>query len=720
MPSLSRGASAIVPAILLTLVVGLGLPSPGSAAERTFTLNFKRVPISTVIDRVAKETRRPIIFDEQVRGNVSIVTRRPVTESEAWSILDASLSMLGFSLLPSTVENWRISRVADAVGESPFVTGERSETDTFVTTMFSLSAPDMRAAMNVLEPLAGARVTLVPFEPSHSVIASGPEREIGRLITIADELNRVDEYELRARVLRYRNVADVADILEARIESGGISNRVLQIWSDERTNSILYRGTDEESQHLRTFLDKLDRPVEGTGRVRILRVLNRDPDEMGELLRELARPRQTSERVELAFGAEELAGAKFTLVVDKPSRSIVVSADETTHEKVRRVLEILDVQPQLIGVDVTVSELNTPRSFNLGFGFSLPFSSGSDANDFSAIIASAPPGGLLALPNEQTTLFGRVTHDNGVPFTIPGDDGVEIPILQTGVIRGGEFTVRTEVLLQPNLIVTAGERHEIFVGSNIPVPVSSEPESRIVNGVDLSALQRTITVERTDIGIKLGIEATAGREGKIQLDLELDISNVTESAAGPVEDVGPTFTHQTLNARARLEDGETAIIAVSRQGIEARARSGVPWLSEIPFIGWFFSTDGEQDRDVRLVISARARRISSPEMLVADTIRRRLALQRRNARGKAFPTSEGPPYAVRVTTRQREDDAQAIHDGLGLEGYRTLVHKWSYQGSDYFDVYIIALDSMATAAEIANVLLQAGWQADLVVLPTKS
>jgi general secretion pathway protein D len=715
MRSHRTSTSAIGLAIVLVLVAGLGTP-PVAVAERTFTLNFKRTPIAAVIERVSKETRRTIIFDEQVRGNVSIVTKRPVTESEAWSILDASLSMLGFSLLPSTVENWRISKVAEAVGEAPFVTELGDEEMPFVTTLIPLKATDLSAAMKVLEPLSGSRVTLVPFEPTHSVIASGPEREIGRLITIADELNRVDEYELRSRVLRYRDVGDVEPLIEARIESGGISERVLQIWSDERTNSVLYRGTDDETASFVKFLDRVDQPIVGSGQIRILRVLNRDPEEMGELIRSLGQSAGPGGKPGVARGTE-LAGAEFSLVVDKASRSLVVRADEATHIAIRKVLETLDEQPQLIGVDITVSELRSPRRYNLGFGFSLPFSSG---DDFSAILVSAPPGGLRAIPDDQTTVFGRVAHDNGVPFTIDGGGGVEIPILQTGVIRGGQFSVKSEVLMKPSLIVTAGERHEIFVGNNFPVPVSDSSGSDGSDGLTTSDLQRTVNIERTDIGIKMVIEAKAGRQGKIQLDIDLDLSSLTESAAGPVEDVGPTFVHQTLNTIARVEDGETAIVAVSRQVIEGRGRSGVPWLSDIPFLGWFFSTDGENDQDVRLVISARARRISSPAELVADTIRRRLALQRRNARGEAFPSSEGPPYGVRVTTRAREDDAEAIHDSLSLKGHRSIVHKWSFDGNDYFDVYIISLPSMAAAAEIANVLANDGWEADLVVLPTRS
>ncbi len=718
----SRSLHAILPVLVLVINVGLGSPSVSSELERSFSLNFKRVPIRELIERVGNETGRTILFDEQVRGNVSIVTKRPVTESEAWSILDSSLSILGFSLLPSTVDNWRISKLADAVGEAPFVAEVGTTRASFVTTLIPLVNADLRAVMNVLEPLSGARVTLVPFEPTRSLIVSGPEREIARLTTIANELDHVDALELRVRVLRHRSVDDVESLVDARLGSAGISDRQLQVWSDQRTNSILFRGTEGEVSRLAHFLDRIDRPIEGEGRIRILRVLNRDPEEIGELIRELGQPSGAARTVAaIATPGSELAGADFDIVVDKPSRSLVVSADFATHIAIREVLEMLDVLPQLISVDITISELRTPRSFALGFGFSLPFSSGNDASDLGGLIVSSPgPGGLLAQPSGQTTLFGRISRDNGVPFTVDGGDGIEIPIFQTAVIEAGEFTARTEVLIQPSLIVTAGEHHEIFVGTNVPVPVTEGGGNAGLDGATATTVSRTVRFERTDIGIRVGIEARAGREGKIQLDLDVDISSIAPSLAGDISQVGPTFIRQQLVVTARLDDGETAIIAVHRQKNEGRIRSAVPWLSQIPFLGRFFTADAENDQDVRLVVAVRASRVSTPAELVANSIRRRLAFQRRNARGAALPSSDGPPFGVRVTTRVREDDAEAIAQGLSLRGYQTLIHRWSLEGEYFFDVYIVSLESMAEAAEIASGLLQDGWEADLVVLPTRS
>jgi type II secretory pathway component GspD/PulD (secretin) len=715
----SRFQGVIARAIVLALAAGLALPSVGLASDRRFALNYKRVPIGQLIERVGTETRRTILFDEQVRGNVSIVTKRHVTEGEAWSILDSSLSMLGFSLLPSTVGNWRISKVAEAVGEAPFVTSAGTTTESFVTALIPLVSASLQGVMNVLAPLSGARVTLVPFEPTHSLIATGPERTIARLTTIADELDRVDAFELKIRVLRYRSVAEVEPLVEARIEASGTTERALQVWSDQRTNSILYRGTEGETSRLSRFLDRVDRPIEGTGRIRILRVLNRDPEEMAELIRELSQPSgPTTAASATAARGSDLAGADFVIAVDKASRSLLVSADAVTQTAVREALELLDEQPQLIAVDITISELRTPSTYALGFGFALPFSTNND--ELAALVVSGP--GLLTGPSEQSTIFGRVAHDNGVPFTIDGGDGIEIPILQTGVIDGTQSRAYSEVLLQPSLIVTAGEQHEIFVGDNFPVPVT---ESGGVDGTGSSSslgslVSRTTLFERTDVGIQLLIDVKAGREGKIQLDLDIDISSLAPSLAGDVSQVGPTFVRQTLAVTARLDDGETAIIATSRQNLDVDLHSGVPWLADIPFLGWFFRTDGNNDQDIRLVISARASRVSSPAEMVAESIRRRLAFQRRNARGGAFPTFDGPPFAVRVTTRQLETDAKAIEEGLALRGYRTKIHSWALGEEVYFDVYVVSLETMADAAEIAGLLSLDGWETDLVVLPTRS
>ena len=141
----------------------------------------------------------------------------------------------------------------------------------------------------------------------------------------------------------------------------------------------------------------------------------------------------------------------------------------------------------------------------------------------------------------------------------------------------------------------------------------------------------------------------------------------------------------------------------------------------IIFSGWLFKARGKQVRDVRLIIAARARRIATPAEFAADTIRRRLAFERQSAREEHLPEADGSLYGVRVTTRALEQDADAIAQDLERKGHRTTIHRWqSADRRELFDVYVMGLDSMADAGELAYRLGEDGWDADLVVFAPKS
>jgi general secretion pathway protein D len=448
-------------------------------------------------------------------------------------------------------------------------------------------------------------------------------------------------------------------------------------------------------------------------------VLHRDAEEMAELIRTFS-DATISATSDAQASAGPLDGADFSIAVDGPTRSLVVRADPQTHKAIREVLEVLDAPVELVAVDITVSELRTPESYGFLFGFQIPFAKGSGTGDLLGFVQSAPAvGGAAAFP----TLTGRVQRSTDVIFQPPGAPiPIAIPIETS--IGALDFDGTNEVLIQPSLIVTAGERHEIFVGDNVGIPVSDPGTGgdglQTIGGVNVSALSQTTSFERTDIGTRLAIEVRTGAEGKIQLDLEVEISAIDLTRAGlagnPTE-VGPSYTKKNLVVTARLDDGESAVLAVSKRQTETEIDSGIPFLRDLPYLGFLFGAKGTTVEDVRLMISARARRVSNPAELVADTIRRRLTFERRRARGAGMPAISGPPFAVRVTTRQLEEDAKAIADSIALRGFETQVHSWELSGNEVFDVYVMHLSSMVDAAEVAEGLGEDGWDADLVVFP---
>ena len=767
---------ASIPALLLVAALALSplgalvVAAPARAAtpaDARLMLNQKRMEITRLIELVSKETGRTILYDEQVRGLVSLVAKRPVTPDEAWEILGSALQMLGFSLLPSTVDQWRIARVAEAVGESPFVRAARRESDLYVTALIPLEFADLQSVLGVLQPLGGTSVTLAAIEQTNSLIASGPERAIARLTAIADELDRFEERALRQRVLRYRDVVDIEAMIQAQFDSGRWSARELELWSDARTNSVIFRGTDDAIERLIGFLERIDEPSEGEGEIRVLRILNRDAADIAAILGgnsssgaggtrsgRSAGSRTAGEDARADAGdaagtggdaqsqggrrgasgagaggaidlATQLGGEDYSIAVDGPTRSLVVRASHRGHAVIRRLVEELDASPQLIAVDVTVSEVRTPTNWALALSWHLPLLPGDSLDELVGRIVSVPvPGrGLGTVPIDDGALFGRVSRDAGIDFEVPGEGGVQIPLEDTVVLDATDRKVRVDVLLQPSLLMVAGEQNEIFVGANVPIPVSSgsplDSASRTAGGLRVPSV--TVNFDREDIGIRLALEAKAGEQGPIQLEIDAEISDIGPSIAGDPSKVGPTLIKRLLSAKARLEDGETAILGVDRENREITSQGGTPWLADIPLIGWFFKARGARVSDVRLVIAARARRIQTPAQLVADTIRRRLVFERQRLRAAELPESGGAPYGVRVTTRSLEEDALAIAGDLERRGHESRVHRWeSADRRPLFDVYVMGLDSMVDAGELAHRLAEDGWDADLVVFSPRT
>lgn len=692
--------------------------SPRPARSATLVLNQKRARIDAIVRKVGEAAGRTILLPDDVRGTVSIVTKRPLEIEEAWAVLESALSLLGYSLLPSPQGLWRVARVADSVGEAPFEPQTRARGESFVTTLIPLRKADVDDVMTVLEPLSGSRVTLVPYPDTNSVIASGSEVAIARLTTIANELDQIEEDALRIRVLRHRGIENVESLVERYVETGDTTLRRVEVWSDARTNSLAVRGEPAVVAQVLDFIDDVDQPIEREGNVRVLRVLNRDPEEIAELIRSLSSTSSAASG-DVGEAAGPLDDADYTIAVDAPSRSLVVRARPETQAAIREVLEILDVAPQLIAVDLTVSELRMPEAYGLASGFQLPFSTGSDGNnDLTGFFRNEATSGGIDVP---PTLVGQISRDTGVAVqqNVNGVP-VSIPVFQTGTIAGVDFEAVNEVLIQPSLVLTAGDEHEIFVGNDVPIPVTDSAgleTGETIAGVNLPQFSRTTRFDRQEIGTRVLIEATAGEKGKIQLDLEIELSSLDLTRAnlgGSPEEVGPSFTQKDLVVTARLEDGETAVLAVNNQQKERRIDSGVPFFRRLPLLGQFFRSTGSVRDEVRLIIAIRARRVSNPAELVADTIRRRLIFERRAARDSKLPQVEGPPYGVRVTTRIYEEDAIAIADALALDGHRTRVHGFRTDSTDYWDVYVTGLASMVDAGALARELSDEGWETDLV------
>ena len=83
------------------------------------TLNFVDMELSEVITNISKITGKNFIWDDKVRGKVTIISSEGIPVEEVWLVFQAVLRFNGYQLVPvkGVKELYKILRVQEVSGE---------------------------------------------------------------------------------------------------------------------------------------------------------------------------------------------------------------------------------------------------------------------------------------------------------------------------------------------------------------------------------------------------------------------------------------------------------------------------------------------------------------------------------------------------------------------------------------------------------------------------
>jgi general secretion pathway protein D len=712
-------------AILAWSPIALAAPRDPSRPAARISVHYLKKDLSQVIEGIARATGERFVYGDSVRGVVSISVPQRVSRGEALEILNAALFLKGYAAIRMGDGTNKIVPIIETASISPVEDPPaQSDSERFITTLVALQYAKAGDVVTALSSMISRHGVALAYEPTNSVILAATESQVRRLITMVRVLDRSSDVNLAAFTLRYVSAGTMVGMVEEIFNQSPVAANRAELWTDERTNMMLVRAYDELLDEIREFVYDMDRPVSGGGLIQVVPVINRDVTEIADILRGLAEgPSQgppSQQVAESRFGGE-LSGRRYSITADVASRSLLVQADPETFDLLSRVVSELDVIPPRISVDVLVFEVQKPSGFSIGVDYFLPVKAPSDSDDFAVAIQSNPSGGgTPRAPSGSSVLFGRYARDP-VLLNITDDQGnvVTIPIPREDVsFQAGAQSVQTSILMRPHLLVLSGEEHELFSGNNIPIPVQSAGSTNADGSQAETLVGPTIRQDilREDVGVRLRVKPTLGQEGTIMLQLDLEVSNVTQSLAGDIEVVGATIAERVVTATIPLQPGQHAIIGTTQGTTKSYARRGVPFLMNIPFFGYFFSRLDETVNEVDLVIVAEAEVMRTHGEDVAETIRRRLAFERSLSRTADLGSLNDAPYAVLLDSVPSDGQAQVIAKAFAEDGFETRVTRWEASGSVVYDVYLTDIETFDDAGALSRRLNEAGWTPEITIL----
>src|SRR5438067_4060050 len=159
-------------------------------------------------------------------------------------------------------------------------------------------------------------------------------------------------------------------------------------------------------------------------------------------------------------------------------------------------------------------------------------------------------------------------------------------------------TALADIQSEPSIVTLNNRTAEIFVGQQIPIRVI---DASAGGGGGSSGSFPRATVRLEDAGIKLSVTPQVTNNRKVVLTVSAENSNAQVGSS----DVGVIFNRQRADNQLLVGDGETAVIGGLTVTETSKARTGIPFLVDLPLLGRLFgqTTTSEVKRDLLILIT---------------------------------------------------------------------------------------------------------------------
>jgi hypothetical protein len=311
-----------------------------------------------------------------------------------------------------------------------------------------------------------------------------------------------------------------------------------------------------------------------------------------------------------------------------------------------QVIEQLDIPRPQVLVEALILEVDITDNEELGMAFLYQVSNG----DQQFFISTGADLAALSTTGVPASTLGGVIQRQFDPSEPSSEDNQGTNF--GAIIKAAADNSNLNLVSAPHILTSDNEEAEIRIGNNIPI-ITSRVNSATGNTAGLAT---SVNVERQDIGVTLRVtpQISEGNSLRLKIFQELtDInSNLTEEVGDPAQ-VGVSLFNRKVENTVVVKDGETVVIGGLISDRWADGEQKVPWLGDIPVIGWGFKTVTKSLRKINLLIFLTPRIVRNPDEMIYETIRKR----------SEFEDAGGDKYQSDAETLERlNDEAEATDD----------------------------------------------------------
>jgi general secretion pathway protein D len=573
------------------------------------------------------------MIDPRVKGVVNIHTSGQIASADVFPIFQSILRLNGATAVKKDgiyeIVPLPEAKKLPSLPSRPEDSGKPVSEERYVIQILPLKYVPVTEVSKMIKPFLSDGADIVEHPPSNILIMGDLASNVKKSMEIINLFDTDVFTGMRVRIYPVLNadVTEVAKEMEKIFSSFEVSTKSgrgvgITFTPITRINSLLaVSSIPNIFEKVEAWLKELDKiPMEGTKySVFVYHCQNAKAKDLAEVLKQVyvpAKEKKTEfkEKVteQVPRGTKPLPTApsappsaptegtgvpegEINVVVDETNNALVVRSFARDYKGILETIKKLDIYPRQVLIEMLLADITL-----------------SDDKEFGLDLVRYMDGGKW----QQTIQFGEFSQlaeaGPGLSYSIVKEAG-----RFSAAIRAAATLGRLRVLTSPHLLASNNKEAKIQIGTSEPILTNTYTSTGTATATTATGFVEG-TIEYKDIGTIVSITPRISDGGLVSLELSVEESSLdsreigrkdtstTAAVASATSTFSvPAFNKTTAKTVISIKDGQTIAIGGLIRKTKDVSSQGVPYLSKIPVIGFFFgkNKDANERRELILLLT---------------------------------------------------------------------------------------------------------------------
>jgi general secretion pathway protein D len=575
------------------------------------TIDFRGADLNQVLELYAMLRGRTILRAANLASPTFVLkTQTPLTKTEAIKALDAMLALNGIAIVDIGEKFAKAAPMATAgqMGApfNPLHESQLPDMGQYLTHVIQLKYVKPSTMLAVLQPFASAIANpIIAIDDSQILVLRDFTENIKRMLQVVEEVDVSipSEYISEVIPIKYAKATEIASALNSLSTGGGGGAAIGGGGSAGGTRSL--SGTRSTGGFGRTGTGTTYGSPSGGG----TSPFGVQPPGMNP--QGTANPSSGNSFTDRLRGiinraanaGEIVVFGQTKMIADERTNSLLIYASRDDMKTIKEIIAKLDVVLAQVLIEAVVIEVTLNDSKNLGFSYiqgkpqgignyfqgigAINNGNALSQGSFSALGAAAT-NSAASLPSGFSYLANLGNNDLDVSVTAIASDS------------------RAKILQRPRIQTSHNEPAQLFVGESRPYPSGSYYGGGSFGGYS--------SIQAVNIGVTLEVTPLINPDGLVVMDIHQTIESANGSVV--IANVGevPITSRKEAAAKVSVRDHDTIILGGLIETSKTKSSSGVPFLKDVPMLGYLFRSSSDSTVRNELIVLIRPTVLPTPEV----------------------------------------------------------------------------------------------------------